>query len=180
MAPTREVAVKPEWERSTRVCPSIDFRPDLLDALRAHVDARELGPVEAQALVCFETVSRRLKKARLSMRLGGAGHGEMTQAVIVTPTRLVWAQRADDGDPSAHSQLLARLDVGDYEKGPAAQLLPDHGLEVHGIEAQGGHVGTLFFGLGDGPDADRARMALKDAVRAAHGEEAAPKADAAG
>jgi hypothetical protein len=162
--------MKPEWERSTRVCPSIDLQTDLLEALRAHVENRELGPVEAQALVCFETVSRRTKRAGLLMRMGGAGHETTAQAVIITPTRLVWAQRADDGEPNASSQLLARLDLADYEKGPGAQLIPDHGLEVHGIEAQGGHVGTLFFGLGEGPDADHARQVFKDAVRAAHGE----------
>ncbi len=161
--------MKPEWERTTRVCPSIAFQTDLLEALRAHVGARELGAVESQALVCFETVSHRLKKAGLLMKLGGADHKEITQAVIVTPTRLVWAQR-DDTTAHAHSQLLARLDISDYEKGPGAQLIPDHGLEVHGVEAQGGLVGTLFFGMGEGPDADHARQVLKDAVRAAHGE----------
>jgi hypothetical protein len=162
--------MKQEWERSTRVCPSIDFRADLLEALRAHVESGELGPVEAQALVCFETVSRRIGKAGLLMKLAGASHKEIAQAVIVTPTRLVWAQRADDDAPGAQSQLLSRLDVTDYEKGPAAQLLPDHGLEVHGIEAQGGHVGTLFFGLGEGSDAEHARQVLMEAVRAAQGE----------
>jgi hypothetical protein len=162
--------VKQEWERSTRVCPSIDFRGDLLEALRAHVECRELGPVEAQALVCFETVSHRIAGAGLLMKLAGADHKEFAQAVIVTPTRLVWAQCADDEAPFAQSQLLSRLDVTDYDKGLAAQLLPDHGLEVHGIEAQGGHVGTLFFGMGEGPDADHARRVLKDAVRTAQGD----------
>ena len=171
--------MKPEWERSTRVCPSIDLQADLLEALRAHAESRELGPVEAQALVCFQTRSRRIGKAGLLMKLAGADHKEITQAVIVTPTRLVWAQRGDADAPSAHSQLLSRLDVTDYEKSPAVQLLPDHGLEVHGIEAQGGHTGTLFFGMGEGPDADHARQVLKEAVRVAQGEGPRPAADAA-
>lgn len=171
--------MKPDWERSTRVCPSIDLQTDLLQALRELVEARELGPVEAQALVCFETASRRTKKASLLMRMGGAaGHKTMMQAVIVTPTRIVWAQRADDGVPSAHTQLLSRLDVADFEKGPGAQVIPDRGLEVHGIEAMGGTVGTLFFGLGEGPDADHARHVFKEAVRASHGEGPAPGARA--
>ena len=171
--------MKPDWERSTRVCPSIDLQTDLLQALRELVEARELGPVEAQALVCFETASRRTKKASLLMRMGGAAdHKTMMQAVIVTPTRIVWAQRADDGVPSAHTQLLSRLDVADFEKGPGAQVIPDRGLEVHGIEAMGGTVGTLFFGLGEGPDADHARHVFKEAVRASHGEGPAPGARA--
>jgi hypothetical protein len=162
--------MKQEWERATRVCPSVEFRAELLEALRAHAESAELGPVEAQALVCFETVSRRIGKAGLLMKLAGANHKEIAQAVIVTTTRLVWAQCADGDAPGAQSQLLSRIDVTDYEKGPAAQLLPDHGLEIHGVEAQGGHVGTLFFGMGEGPDADHARQVLKEAVRAAQGE----------
>jgi hypothetical protein len=162
-----------EWDRETRVCPTIGLRDDLLQALRAHVEAHELGPVEAQALVCFETVSRRTRKAGLLMRLAGAGAKTVAQAVIVTPARLVWAQREDDAEPHAHTQLLDRLDVDDYEKDPAAQLVPDHGLQVSGIETGGGR-GTIFFGLGEGPDADQARQVLKDAVRAAHGEGPAP------
>lgn len=81
--------LKTEWERATRVCSTSDLQPDLLTALRDHIEAHELGAVEAQALVCFETVSRRIAKADLLMRLGGAGHKVLTQAVIVTPTRLV-------------------------------------------------------------------------------------------
>jgi hypothetical protein len=126
--------------------------------------------VEADALVCFESVSRRTGKAGRLMRMTGAGHKEHTQAVLVTPSRLLWASRTEGDAPDAHSQLLARLDVRDYEQGPAAGLMDDHGLEIHGIAAMGGHVGTLFFGLGEGPDADHARHVLKEAVRAAHGE----------
>jgi hypothetical protein len=170
-----EATVKPEWERSTRICPSIEFEPALLQALRDYVELHELGPVEAQALVSYETVSRRLKKPGLTMRLAGAGHMEMTQAVIVTPTRLVWAQRAGKDESFARSQLLMRLELSDYEKSPAAQLIPDHGLEVHGIEAQGS-IGSVMFMMGEGPDADRARRIFKEAVRAAHGEGPAPEA----
>lgn len=166
------------WERTTRVCPPIDLRPELLDAIRAHVDAAELGSVEADALVCFETEARCLKKPGLLMRLAGAAHRSIIQAVIVTPTRLVWAQRHDDEEPFARSQLLARLDVTDFEKGPGGQLLPDHGLEVSGIPSGDGRSSTVFFGLGEGPDADRARVTFKEAVRAAQGE--APTASSAG
>ena len=48
-------------------------------------------------------------------------------------------------------------------------MLPDHGVEVFGIHAQEGRVGTLFFGLGEGPDADTARAKLKRQC-AANGE----------
>jgi hypothetical protein len=169
--------VKTQWQRTTQVCSTIDLQPDLLTAIREHADLHELGPIEAQALVCWETVSRRTGRAGLIERLGHAGHKLLTQAVIVTPTRLVWAQRADDGEAGAHSQLLARLDVTDYEKSPQASLLPDHGLQVFGVVTMGGDVGTLFFGFGEGPDAERARLELRDAVRAAHGE--GPPADQA-
>ena len=162
--------LKTEWERATRVCSSIDLQPDLLATLREHIEAHELGAVEAQALVCFETVSRRVVKAGLLMRLGGAGHKLLTQAVLVTPTRLVWAQRTDQDEPAARSELLAKLEVTDYEKTPQCSLMPDHGLEVSGIAAGQGATGTLFFGFGEGPDADHARQVLKDAARAAHGE----------
>lgn len=162
--------MKQEWQRSTRVRSTIGLQPELLAAIRAHVEELELGAVEAEALVCFETVSTRTKKPGFVERMSGGGNKTLTQAVIVSPTRLVWAQRRDDAAPTAQSALLARIDVTDYEKGPAAQLLPDHGVEVYGIPGVGGLVGTLFFGLGDGPDADRARHVLKEAVKAAHGE----------
>ncbi len=157
------------WERDTRVCPTIDLRPDLLSAIRAHLAFHEIAEAEAQALVCCETVSRRLKKPSRLERKMGAGHMAMTQAVIVTPTRLIWAQVAD-GEPLAKSELLANLEVTDYEKGPGFDLIPDHGVDVQGIRAMDGTVGSLFFGLGEGPDADRARHILKSAVKAAHGE----------
>ncbi len=145
------------WERDTRVRATIALRPDLLAAMRAHLDLHELSDAEAQALVCFETVSRRTGKPSRIERKAGGGHMTMTQAVVVTPTRLIWAQAADERETLATSELLARLEVTDYEKGPAYGLIPDHGVEIAGIAGPEGRVGTLFFGLGEGPDADRAR-----------------------
>jgi len=158
------------WARETRVCHTIDLRPDLLAALRACIAQHELEGAEAQALVCFETTSRRTRKPSLTERMTGAGFKTLVQAVLVTPTRLIWAQATDDDEPFALSELLAKLEVTDYEKSPAFGLMPDHGVEVRGITATQGRVGTLFFGLGEGPDADRARHVLKAAVKAVHGE----------
>lgn len=62
------------------------------------------------------------------------------------------------------------LEVADYERGPAFSLMPDHGLEIYGIAAAQGNIGTLFFGFAEVPDADRALHVLKAAVKAAHRE----------
>ena len=159
----------PMWDRETKVCAAIGLQADLLETLRACIELHEMGPVEAQALVCFETVSKRRGRSGLFMKMAGADSRCVNQAVIVAPRRLVWAQREDDGEAHAHWAWLERLDITDYEKSPEAQLIPDHGLQVHGIVVHGS-IGTLFFGFGEGPDADHARRVLKDAVRAAHGE----------
>jgi hypothetical protein len=158
------------WERETRICATIALRPDLLSAIRAHLELHEITEAEAQALVCFETASRRLKKPSRLERKMGVGHMAMAQAVMVTPTRLIWATGAQGDEPFAKSELLANLEVTDYEKGPGFDIIPDHGIDIQGIRAMGGTVGSLFFGLGEGPDADRARHILKSAVKAAHGE----------
>lgn len=158
------------WARETRVCHSIDLRPDLLTALRAYIELHDLEGAEAGALVCFETTSRRTKKPSRMERMAGADFTTLTQGVLVTPTRLIWAQAKDDGEAFADAELLAKLEVTDYEKSPAFGLIPDHGVEIQGIVGRQGRVGTVFFGLGEGPDADRARSVLKAAVKAAHGE----------
>lgn len=159
-----------EWQRTTRLCSSIALQPAHLEAIRAHITEHELGNVEAQALVCFETDSLRTGKVGLFARLIGLDAKAMVQSIIVTPTRLIFALQMDDDPPAATSELLAKLEVADYEKSPEYALMPDHGVKVQGIQAQGGTVGTVFFGLGEGADADHARMVFKQAVRAAHGE----------
>jgi hypothetical protein len=158
------------WRRQTRVCASIDLQPELLAAVRDHVQLHEIEDAEAKALVCFETTSERIGRPGLLERMAGGGNRTLVQAVIVTPTRLVWAQRSERDEAFARSELLAGLEVTDYEKGAGFALIPDHGVEVHGVHADQGRLGTLFFGLGEGPDADHARHVLKTAVRAAHGE----------
>jgi hypothetical protein len=158
------------WAREMRVCHSIDLLPDLLAALRATIEQYELEGAEAQALVCFETTSRRTKKPGRMERMAGTGFTRMVQAVLVTPTRLVWAQATDDDEAFAKSELLAKLEVVDYEKLPAFPLMSDHGVEIEGTTGPRGRTGALFFGLGEGPAADRARAVLKTAVKAAHGE----------
>lgn len=158
------------WARETRVCQTIALRPDLLAALRAYIELHELEGAEAGALVCFETTSQRTRKPSRMERMAGAGYKKMALAVLVTPTRLIWAQVTDDDEAFAKSELLAKLEVTDYEKQPTFALMSDHGVEVEGITGPQGRTGTLFFGLGEGPDAERARSVFKAAVKAAHGE----------
>lgn len=162
--------MKSEWERTTRVCSTIDLHPDLLGAIREAIELHESQGAEAQALVCWQTESRRLKRAGLLMRLAGASDKSITQAVLVTPTRLFWADLSEKREAAGHSERLIGLEVTDYEKSPEFELVPDHGVQVFGIHAQQGRVGTLFFAIAEGPDGDRARRVFKDAVRVANGE----------
>ena len=69
-----------DYNRSTRECSFGQLRPELVTAIREHIQKRELGNIEAEILMCCETTSEKKKKGFFASlgggddKLGCAGH----------------------------------------------------------------------------------------------------------
>ena len=131
------------WTRETRVCHTIDLRPDLLAALRAsHRGTRARGCRGGRAGVLRDDVAADEEAGPRGTHGRRAASRSLRQAVVVTPTRLIWRRRTDDDDAFAAVGAAgqARADATTRRVPPFA-LMPDHGLQVEGVAATQGRIG---------------------------------------
>jgi hypothetical protein len=143
-----------DYKRTTRECTLDSLRPELRDALRAHVGKYNLGDVFSNVTLCVETTSEKIKKG-----LFGGGETIYT-AAIVTKDWLVWANSGTNVKPHAMSARLSQITVQDYATSSFAKLIADTGVNVNGLKTDTPEVGTTFIGLEENAAGRKFREAL--------------------
>ncbi len=148
-----------DYTRTTRECTLDGLQPPLAAAIRSHVKKYELGDIEAAILMCCETISTKKKKGLFRRK------AEVTlTAIIFTPQWLIWAAGKQDEALGVLSARLHDIRVQDYEKSEMYKLMQDTGLNIFGLRTGDG-PGSIFFGLGPEPAAQRFRTMLRDALK---------------
>ena len=157
-----------DYRRSTRECNFEQLRPEIVTALRDHIQRYELGDVERETLICCETTNERIKKPGLFDRLIGGDLGPVHYVgIVVTPRYLIWARSGTKDGVTVLSARLRECEVLDYANTPQAQLMPDTGLEVTAMFTGATQRGQTFIGLGPEPSAQNLRQILKQAMQQA-------------
>ncbi len=147
-----------DYARATRECTLDSLHPPLAAAIRSHIERYELGELEAQVLMCCETTSTKKKKGLFRRK------AEVTLAAIIfTPKWLVWAAGKQGEVPGALAARLHDIRMQDYEKSEMYKLMQDTGLNIFGLRSGEG-PGSVFFGLGPEPAAQKFRDMLRDAL----------------
>jgi len=150
-----------DYTRTTRECAFEQLRPELVAAIREHVEKHNLGNAEAEALVCCETTSQRRKKPGLISRaLGGDPDKVHYTAAIVTPRLLIWGTSGEKRGTAVLSVRLSEAEARDYASGPFAKMVADSGIDVTGMPSGGLERVTGFIGLGEGLAAERFKEIL--------------------
>jgi hypothetical protein len=148
-----------DWKRSTKEVPLEQLRPELIGAINHHLEQYNLGAILADALICVQTDSEKIKKG-----LFGGAEIVYTGAVI-TPRWLVWAVSGIKTPPAVSSALLQDVTVQDYSHSQFAKMIPDTGLTVSGKFTDVSEHGSAFIGLDDGPAGKRFKETVIDSVR---------------
>jgi hypothetical protein len=148
-----------EYQRKTRECSFSDFQPEIQSAIRKYVEKHELGDIEADALVCAETVSEKIKQSFLGKIFGGANYARNV-SLLVTPERLLWCALDSRNNAIVLSARLAEIEISDFD----SNLIQDSGLDVFGFINQSPERVQAFIGLGAEAAAQKFREMLKEAA----------------
>lgn len=135
------------------------MNPDLVKAIRAHIEKYELGETESSALMCCETTSTKKKKGLF----GGKG-GVILTGVMLTPRWLIWAAAINNEQPVVLSARLRDIQVQDYERSRMNKLVQDTGINVSGLRTDAADLGTSFIGFGSEPEAQNFRNLLRETL----------------
>ena len=150
------------YTRSTSECTFADLRPELVTAIRSHVEKYKLGDVESSLLICCETTST-TKKTGLFTN----GSETSITGMIVTAQLLIWTNGKKREKPVVRSALLRNIDVQDFENTAMYQVNPDSGMNITGRYTDVTKQGQAFIGLGTDPDGEKFRQMLQHAMQKA-------------
>jgi hypothetical protein len=148
--------------RSTRECTFANLRPELVTAIRKHIEKYKLGEIESSLLICCETTSTNQKTGLF------ANGTEITiTGMFVTTHFLVWTGGKERGKPVVRSALLRNIDVQDFENTAMYRVYPDSGMNITGRYTDVTKQGQAFIGLGADSAGEKFRQVLQHAIQEA-------------
>lgn len=130
-----------DWKRTTKEIPFESLRPELVTAIKAHVEQYNLGALLSEAMMCVQTDSEKAKKG-----LFGSAETVYTGAVL-TPHWLVWAVSGTRTQSAVLSAQLRDVTVQDYAQTQFAKMIPDSGIQISGRFTDVSENGSAFIGL---------------------------------
>jgi hypothetical protein len=141
-----------DYRRFTRECSFGQLRPELARAIREYgQNHRDLGDVEAQALMCCETTSEKKPTGALAALLGDNPDTILYTGMVVTPQWLIWARYGDKSSTRVSSARLQDVQVKVY----ASLLVKDNGIEVSGYIGDSRGKVRGYIGMGPEPAAQK-------------------------
>jgi hypothetical protein len=133
-----------DWKRTTREVQFENLIPEMVDAVRKHIELYNLGSILPHGLMCIQTDSEKIRKGLF----GGAE--DVHVGAIVTPLWLVWVISGTKTQTAVLSAQLKDVAVQDYAQTQFAKLVPDSGIEVSGRFTDVLENGSAFIGLDEG------------------------------
>jgi hypothetical protein len=148
-----------DYHRTTRECPVSLLRSELLRAVRNYFQEHELGDLEAETLLCYETVSTKKSTSRLVSWLNDDVDTTVHTGILFTSQWLIWVRSGDQSGIQLASADLKQISV----KTHISILTGDTGLEVSGYIEESKGVMRGFIGM----ESDLAAQKFCDAVNQA-------------
>ena len=149
--------------RSTRECTFADLRPELVIAIRKHIEKYKLEDIESSLLICCETTSTTQKTGFFT-----SGSETTVTGMIVTAQFLVWTNGKKRDKPVVRSALLRNIDAQDFENTAMYRVNADTGMNITGRYTDVTKQGQAFIGLGPDPTGEKFRQVLQLAIQKAH------------
>ncbi len=146
--------------RTTRECSLEDLQPDMVAAVRKHVELYKMGDMESSIQMCCETISSEKKKGLFSSSLEKTITG-----TLLMPEWLIVVVKKGDEEPVVISGHPRNLQAHNFEDSAMFKINPDAGLNITGRYSDVTRQGMVFIGLGPEPAAQKFRKAVIEAIQ---------------
>jgi hypothetical protein len=117
-----------DYNRTTRECSVNQLHPELRQAIRSYFQEHDLGNLEAETLMCCETISEKKNIGRPVSLLKGAEDTTIHTGMLLTSQWLIWARRGDQSGIVLNAADLKEIQAKTY----TSILTQDTGLEIFG------------------------------------------------
>jgi len=153
-----------EYIRTTRECPVSQLQPDLLHAIQDYFQEHKLGALEAEILMCCETISKKKKACKMVSWLSSTSDTVIHTGMLLTSQWLIWVHHGDQSGTLLNAASLKLIRAGFY-----SSLFPkDVGLEIVGYIGEAKDRARGYIGMEDGLVTEKFCEAVKQAITKAN------------
>lgn len=146
--------------RTTRECSVDQLHPELRQAIRSYYQERQLGNLEADALSCCETLSRKKDAGKAASWLGSDSDTIIYTGVLLTSQYLVWVRYGDQSGIRLNAAKLSEIQADIH----TTLFSKDTGLEIVGYISDTRSRVRGYIGMGTEPAAQKFCEAVKQAT----------------
>ncbi len=153
-----------EYTRTTRECSVKQLRPELLQAIQTYFQEHRLGVLEAEVLICCETLSRKKSTGKMASWLSGNPDVTIYTGMLLTSEWLIWVHHGDQSGTRLNAADLKQIRAEVYN----SPLTKDSGLEI------AGYIGDIknrvrgYIGMGADPAAQKFCEEVIQAINKVH------------
>ena len=153
-----------DYLRTTRECPFEDVRPELRDAIAAHVGAEAASSF--RGVTAWETTSKKTNEGVVDWiftRMAGGDRDPVHWSCsMLVPSRFIFAIHGEKRGTQVFSAMLVDLQV----TSPTFTVATEHGVDVIGLVPVFGHPGptSYYLGFEKSPIGERCTAALREAI----------------
>jgi hypothetical protein len=133
-----------DYNRTTRECSVSQLHPEIRQAIQSYFQEHELGDLEAETLMCCETISTKKNSSGLVSLLKGTEDGTTHMGMLLTPQWLIWARRGGESGIVLNAANLKEIQVRSF----LSILTKDTGLEISGYIADTKSQVRGYIGMG--------------------------------
>ena len=140
-----------EYVRTTRICSVSQLQPEILQAIRNHFQLYRMGDVDAETLLCCETISRKKSTSKLISLLSGKSDTTVYTGMLLTSQSLIWVHYGVQSGTLLNAADLKQIRAKFY----TSPLTKDAGLEIVGYIGDTKHRVRGYIGIGTDPAAKK-------------------------
>ena len=133
-----------DYNRTTRECFVSQLNPELRQAIRRYFQEHKLGDLEAETIMCCETISTKRNFSKLVSLLKGVLDTTIHTGMLLTSHWLIWVRSGDRSGTHLAAAYLENISVRES----FSLLTQDVGLEVSGYleDSKGRMRGYIAMG----------------------------------
>ncbi len=149
-----------DYFRTTRECSASELHPELLHAIQNYFQEHMVGNLQADVVMCCETISRKKNPGKTVPWLDGKADTIIHMGMLLTSQRLIWVHHGDQTGTRVHAASLHEIQVEFY----TALLTQDAGLKIAGFAADDNSRIHGYIGMGDEPAAQKFCEEVRKAI----------------
>ena len=147
--------------RTTRECPVNELHPELLKAFQNYFQEHAVGNLQADVVLCCETISTRKNAGKTASWLDGRPDTTIRTGLLLTSQWLIWASHGNQSGTRVHAASLNEIQAEFY-----TPLFTggDAGLRIIGfVDEDNTHI-RGYIGMGKDPAAQKFCEEVQQAI----------------